>query len=537
MILTQIAIENFKGIGGRVEIPLRPITLLFGANSVGKSTVLQALLYFRDLLEHENADADRLIASGASIDLGGFRQFVHKHDLTLPVRIEVTFVPDDDGLPLYPVLGQDLREQAEMERPVLSSVSVEIEIGWDEATRRPWITGYSLKLDGLAFGAIRALPNVRAELCGINLEHPCLKSHMVPEEDDEEVSPNLTALRALFEEADLPEASIEEGVALPLQRCVVPRWGSALPLDFENLALPEDSQAQLPLAQSLLSYLFVGAGEVLRNELRRMRYLGPLRAVPSRTFLARSSPSFERWADGSAAWDLLHRSAAGIEAPELLDKVSDVMSDPKGLNLGYRLKGRHFYEVPSDGFVVHSLMALAQEADDVNVEERLALVLDDLRSQPQRTQLALIELKKETEVSPVDIGNGITQVVPIAVGCLDPGAGIVAVEQPELHTHPALQCALGDLFARQATQFADRLNLIETHSEHLLLRMLRRIRETTAGDLPENAPELKPDHLSVLYVESTSDGVEITPLPVNENGDFDREWPKGFFEERANELF
>lgn len=536
MNLTQITIENFKGVGGRVEIPLRPITLLFGANSVGKSTVLQALLYFRDLLEHENADADRLIASGALVDLGGFRQFVYKHDLSLPVRIGVTFVPDDDGLPVYPILGQNFREQAEMERPVISSVSLEIKVCWDEATRRPWITGYELGIDGQMIGAIRALPNVRAELCGINLKHPCLKSEMESDNDDL-AHPNLRALRALFEEAELPKASTEEGVALPLQQSVIPRWGTALPLDFESLNLPEESLALFPLAKSLLSSVFVGAGEVLRDELRRMRYLGPLRSVPSRGFLARSSPSFERWADGSAAWDLLYRSAAGIEDPLLWEKVSEIMSDPKGLNLGYCLKGRHFYEVPVDGFVTNSLMVLAKNTDDVNVEERLKVVLEDLRSQQQRTQLALIDLQKETEVTPVDIGNGITQVVPIVVSCMAPNAAIVAVEQPELHTHPALQCALGDLFAHQATQFADRLNLIETHSEHLLLRILRRIRETAAGELPENAPELKPGHLSVLYVESTSDGVEITPLPVNDEGDFDRQWPKGFFEERANELF
>ncbi len=41
MPITKITIENFKGIGKRVEIPLRPITLLFGANSAGKCTILQ----------------------------------------------------------------------------------------------------------------------------------------------------------------------------------------------------------------------------------------------------------------------------------------------------------------------------------------------------------------------------------------------------------------------------------------------------------------------------------------------------------------
>ena len=42
-MITRIAIENFKGIGDRVEIPIKPITLLFGPNSAGKSTLMYAI--------------------------------------------------------------------------------------------------------------------------------------------------------------------------------------------------------------------------------------------------------------------------------------------------------------------------------------------------------------------------------------------------------------------------------------------------------------------------------------------------------------
>lgn len=59
MGLTSITIENFKGIGAPVTIPLRPITLLFGANSAGKSTVIQALQYAWEVLENRNADVHR----------------------------------------------------------------------------------------------------------------------------------------------------------------------------------------------------------------------------------------------------------------------------------------------------------------------------------------------------------------------------------------------------------------------------------------------------------------------------------------------
>ena len=48
---------------------------------------------------------------------------------------------------------------------------------------------------------------------------------------------------------------------------------------------------------------------------------------------------------------------------------------------------------------------------------------------------------------------------------------------------------------------------------------------------------MTPDELSVIYVESADDGVRFRPLRVDSEGEFIDRWPKGFFEERAEELF
>jgi predicted ATPase len=79
--------------------------------------------------------------------------------------------------------------------------------------------------------------------------------------------------------------------------------------------------------------------------------------------------------------------------------------------------------------------------------------------------------------------------------------------------------------------------LLETHSEHLLLRLLRRIRETNDAELPPGVDPLTPEQLSVNYVEITEKGLQIRQLLVSRDGDSLGEWPKGFFEERAGELF
>jgi hypothetical protein len=77
-MITGISIENFKGIRERVQLDFRPITLLFGANSAGKSTVLHGLHYAREVFERHNLDADQTIAGGPYVDLGGFRNFIHR---------------------------------------------------------------------------------------------------------------------------------------------------------------------------------------------------------------------------------------------------------------------------------------------------------------------------------------------------------------------------------------------------------------------------------------------------------------------------
>ncbi len=76
-MLTKIAIENFKGIGERVELDLAPITLLFGANSAGKSSIVHALHYAREVLLNLNADADQTETGGDYIKLGGFNKLLH----------------------------------------------------------------------------------------------------------------------------------------------------------------------------------------------------------------------------------------------------------------------------------------------------------------------------------------------------------------------------------------------------------------------------------------------------------------------------
>jgi predicted ATPase len=114
---------------------------------------------------------------------------------------------------------------------------------------------------------------------------------------------------------------------------------------------------------------------------------------------------------------------------------------------------------------------------------------------------------------------------------------IIAIEQPEVHIHPRLQADLGDLLIHGIQNPRGHRFIVETHSEHLILRLLRRIRETCGGGLPDGHPGLRPNQLSVVYVERGQSGSRAHRLRIDETGEFIDRWPQGFFEERSRELF
>lgn len=136
-----------------------------------------------------------------------------------------------------------------------------------------------------------------------------------------------------------------------------------------------------------------------------------------------------------------------------------------------------------------------------------------------------------------DVGSGIGYLLPVLCAVFEK-IGYVStcfIQQPELHIHPALQAAMGDVFIEGSEE--DRQILIETHSEHLLLRILKRVRQT---HLQVNiAPELQinADDVCVLYFDPSPDGTTtVKRLRITEDGEFMDRWPRGFFGERDQEL-
>jgi predicted ATPase len=135
-----------------------------------------------------------------------------------------------------------------------------------------------------------------------------------------------------------------------------------------------------------------------------------------------------------------------------------------------------------------------------------------------------------------DVGFGISQILPLVVQTLASKEQTITIEQPEVHIHPKLQADLADLLVAGIQPDRNHRFVVETHSEHLILRLLRRIRETSEGTLPDGQPALPADDVSVVYLQRGAEGTEVHHIRIDQSGEFIDPWPQGFFAERMKEL-
>lgn len=554
-MLTALELENFKGFGPRQRIEFAPITLLFGANSAGKSTIIQSLLYLQALLERGEANVDRTDLGGKGVDLGGFARLVHRLDVKLAIKIRAEFR-------ITGTLERFGRLDDEIAFPDLDDST---ESAWIEFTVRSRM-GEPI-VDEVAVG----LGPTRDPIVTIEWAHP----HRVEEGRRARIDMTHPALGPLGREVAeawarvaQPEPAATAGhakktrsarknhtpVAAAAYRPVFllqGGGGSALPPLLEPIrvvspARSTDTGQSLVELRSFLEMVVLGTARQLSAYLSEMLYVGPLRAVPPRGYLYERTSRPSSWADGLAAWDMLLRDRG-----KLVTNLNSWLSQSRlGVNC----------EVE-----VHDLVLPYEDIDGQGGLDDITIdgawnVRDRVRRLALRVGPSL--------VLPSEVGTGVSQLIPVVVASILPKTRLIVLEQPELHVHPAVQVGLGDLFIEASR---DRSLIIETHSEHLILRLMRRIRETwehdqssLEGEQPLELPSrrkksgrgdpkqvtrpsridtvsakfpLTPDRVSVMYVEPNRDGVRISRLRVGDDGQFQDLWPRGFFDERFEELY
>jgi AAA15 family ATPase/GTPase len=197
-------------------------------------------------------------------------------------------------------------------------------------------------------------------------------------------------------------------------------------------------------------------------------------------------------------------------------RVNKYLSDYLFLEKGYRIDSESEYLISAD-----LLEDLSQ---------------DLIARCPAVTRVYLVDTAgRKLEIQ--DVGSGIAFVLPILVSISQ--HQISLIQQPELHLHPALQSSLAEVFIdRLHESNTDNFwqTIIETHSEHLLLRILRRIRETEQGRNAES--NITNNDVAVYYFNPLPEGgTELRKMLITPLGDFYNTWPRGFFDERNKDIF
>lgn len=151
--------------------------------------------------------------------------------------------------------------------------------------------------------------------------------------------------------------------------------------------------------------------------------------------------------------------------------------------------------------------------------------------------LVFIDKRNNTEVTPREMGLGVSQFLPILITTQTLKDYKIFVEQPELHLHPAVQCEIADEIIRSMKTQNNEF-IIESHSEHLLLRIMKRMRQTSEGILAKDDKlALTPDDICLLYVDNNGEMTHVNELELDEDGSLLDPWPNGFFEEGFKERF
>ena len=164
MRLTSLSLRNFKAIGSKEQqIVFRPITLLLGPNSAGKSTIVQALHYISEILTGNNCDPGTT-QLGGKLDLGGFLNLVYLHDPDTTIELAVGLALDNSLLPSYGnddenehiLLGEILGTEKLLDLSCVETVEVKLGVSWSRQLDRAYVSFYSVSVDGEHFATISA---------------------------------------------------------------------------------------------------------------------------------------------------------------------------------------------------------------------------------------------------------------------------------------------------------------------------------------------------------------------------------------------
>jgi len=436
-------IQNFKAWEDTGELRMAPITVFFGRNSSGKTSLLQFLLMLKQTAQ--SPDRSRALHLGdktSLVELGTYKDVVSAHDERRKMQFE---------------LAWDLPEMLRIEDSV---------------------SGLTYEGNALGFGAT-VTPAVQGRLLVEWLEYRLLGEHGV------------SMAVGMSADADDPLAYhlTEQGYRFERHRG---RARVDPPLRFYSF--PEQVVARHKNA-SFVSDLALQ----LELLLGKLYHLGPLRQRAERMYV----------------WSGTAPDQTGREGQNTVD----ALLSGRGRRFRRRGESRHRS--------LESTAARWLKAFGLIDSFRIRQLAPN-----RREYEVLVRVQPGTEEVPIsDVGFGVAQVLPVVVACFHaPRGSILLLEQPEIHLHPSAQAALADLIIDAAFAQEDATDrgiqvIVESHSEHFLHRLQRRIAEE----------ELRHDQVAAYFCDQVAGASRAVPLEVDEFGNITN-WPQDFFGDDMGDL-
>ena len=438
-MLTRLRLENFKSWKNTGNIALKPITGFFGANSSGKTSLIQALLLLKQTAD--SPDRGILFHFGdrrTPVDLGDFGSVVYGHDANNTLKISLAWEKDS------PFEVTDTNTEHKFDESN--------HIGFEVASREDASkSGKSIIVERMSYKVGDAVFGLRR---------------------------NDKAEYDLFAEGTKFEFTRSRGRVWPP------------PPPVKCYGFPDQVRAYFTNA-GFLSDLEFGLEERLGN----VYYLGPLRAHPERRYT---------WA-GTQPTDV------GQAGESVVDAILASRKWGKVISPGYRKRRRTLEEHIANWF------------------KDLGLI-HDFRVEPLADGSPVFEVRvrksaRAPEVLITDVGFGVSQILPVLVLCFYvPEGSTVILEQPEIHLHPAIQSGLADVLI-DAWKNRKIQILLESHSEHLLRRLQRRIAEETISE----------EEVGLFFCSTGDTGSSLRPLEFDQYASITN-WPTDFFGDQFGEI-
>jgi predicted ATPase len=453
-------LKNFKGWKETGEIFLAPITVFFGTNSSGKTSLLQSLLLLKQTAE--STDRTRVLHPGDErtlVDLGTLSDFVYGHSAGTPLGFSLRWNLTE------PIKLPGKQQPADMQFTIIATQGNE---------GQPFVS--LMRYDFRDAHADMVLPQV--------LQTPEEYPPLVRFRRDDLRSVYIAMVRRAEESYELTC----RGVSLKRRRGRV--WPLPAPIRFYGFP---DEVANYYQNAAWLADLALA----LERQLGRLHYVGPLREYPKRSYL---------WAGESPA-------DVGVRGELTVPAILAARAENR--EIGRLKKERRRY--------ARFEKVLAEWLQQMGIIESFRV--EAVAKQRKDYEVRLRRTANAAEVLLPDVGFGVSQVLPVLVQSYYAAEhSTIIFEQPEIHLHPRVQADLADVFI-DAMHSCKVQFIIETHSEHFLRRLQRRVAEGA----------ISPDNVALYVCSTEEDHSQIEELNIDEFGNITN-WPKDFFGDEIGDL-